>query len=125
MANTANKAVPARKSTPRKTAQPVPPVPPVSSNEPVIGVLCGQEIEILPVQQWRSSAMKALKEGDLDLWAERCLSDDGLDVWEELDPTFAEIGEFFASFSDEMAAAESQQPQSNRATRRAGARGRR
>ncbi|MEU2413952.1 hypothetical protein ABZ736_21670 [Streptomyces sp. NPDC013099] len=110
-----------KKRTPAKTAvkkpavQPVPPVPP---SGPLVGTLCGQEVEMLPLADWRSSAMKALQEGDLDTWAEHCLTDDGLDVWEDNDPTFREIGEFFASFSDEMAAQQTDLT-GNRAARRA------
>ncbi|MEU6210757.1 hypothetical protein ABZ891_12675 [Streptomyces sp. NPDC047023] len=101
------------------------PTPPIPSEEPVLGVLCGRQVRILPVQQWRASALKALREGDLDAWAERCLTDEGLDVWDAVDPTFAEVSEFFASFSDEMAVTETGAPPPNRATRRAAPRRRR
>lgn len=115
-----------RKKTPaprRTAAKKTPPPPrPIPSDEPIIGVLCGQEIEVRPIHHWRKSAMVALQGIELDTWAESALTDDGYDVWEQLDPTFGEIGEFFASFGDEMAAHDMAipgAPQPNRAQRRA------
>lgn len=118
---------PARKKTTtrRAPAKKTAPPPPQPATGPLIGTLCGEEIEVRPVDQWRKSAMTALRTGDLDTWAEQALTDDGFDVWDELDPTFAEIGEFFASFGDEMAAHDMQvpgAPRANRSQRRAASR---
>jgi hypothetical protein len=112
---------PARKKTTSRRAPAAAPKPAASpgSDDPIVGVLCGQEVEVLPVKQWRKSAMIALQSGDLETWADLCLTDDGYDVWDELDPTFGEIAEFFGSFGDEMAAVDIQVPGVNRAQRRA------
>ncbi|GAA3037060.1 hypothetical protein [Streptomyces glomeratus] len=111
-----------KKPVARKTAQrPAPPIP-ASSDAPVIGILCGREVEMLPINKWRKSAMQAIQLGDLETWAESCLTDDGLDVWDELDPTMEEVGEFFASFNNEMLATQAEMTATarpNRAQRRA------
>ena len=55
-------------------------------------------IGVLPHRQWRASALEDLDEGRLRQWSEKCLTDEGLDRWEDLDPTVEEIGEFFSEF---------------------------
>jgi hypothetical protein len=78
-------------------------------------------VECLPSRQWRSSATRALNEGDFETWAEKCLTNDGYDVWVEVDPTVEEIEEFFEAFK----AAEGIHPLQSRASRRASMRNRR
>ncbi|MFF7973838.1 hypothetical protein [Streptomyces sp. NPDC007905] len=114
---------PAKKTTARKTTQqPAPPVPPANS-EPVVGLLNGREVSVKPVNQWRNSAMRALRSGDIDTWADMCLTDEGYEVFEEEDPTLDDIAGFFSSIGDEMASAESSfAPPGNRQQRRAGRR---
>jgi hypothetical protein len=114
MSQASRKPTTRRTTTAKKAQAPASP----SSDEPIVGTLCGQEVEVLPVSKWRRTAMAALRTGDIDTWADLCLTDDGYDVWEELDPTMGEIAEFFASFGDEMAAVDIVPPGGNRAQRR-------
>lgn len=52
-------------------------------------------VRVRPASQWRSSATRALREGDYDSWAEACLIGDDYDVWCDLDPTMGEVEKFF------------------------------
>lgn len=63
------------------------------------GDLAGRTVYVPPVKRWRSSGLKALRDGDMEGWAQSVLDDDGWAVWEEVDPTLEEIGEFFESVS--------------------------
>jgi hypothetical protein len=78
-------------------------------------------VECLPSRQWRSSAIHALNTGDFETWAEGCLTEDGYDVWHDVDPTAEEIEEFLKSFK----ATEGIHPLQSRASRRASMRNRR
>lgn len=66
----------------------------------VRGEIAGKEIFVPPVKRWRSSGLKALREGDIEQWAESCLSDEAWEVWQEVDPTLEEIEAFFATIND-------------------------
>lgn len=61
--------------------------------------LKGRELTVLPVGAWKTSAMKALRAGDLESWAEKCLDAASWVVWQEVDPTLDEAGEFLAAWS--------------------------
>lgn len=62
------------------------------------GELCGNTVLVPPLQQWKSSAMRALNAGDFETWAERTLDDDGWEVWQDCDPSLDEIDAFFGTF---------------------------
>lgn len=119
---------PAKKTAARKTTaakaieRPAPPIPPEAS-EPMTGILNGREVGVMPLGKWRNSAMNALRNGDLDAWADACLTDEGYEVWEEEDPTFEEFAAFLTSFTDEMANIDTPLPGArNRQQRRASGR---
>lgn len=61
--------------------------------------LAGHTVYVPPVNQWRASALHALREGDLQTWAEKTLNDDDWDIWVEVDPTMDEIGKFFETIN--------------------------
>lgn len=62
-------------------------------------LLDGETVEVLPVRQWRSSATRALREGDFDSWAEKCLAGDSYEkVWQEIDPTIEQVEQFFVNW---------------------------
>lgn len=64
--------------------------------------LDGHTIMVPPLVAWKSSAMKALNNGDFETWAERTLDDEGWEVWTEVDPSVEQIDEFFGSFQDQI-----------------------
>ncbi|MBL1098920.1 hypothetical protein [Streptomyces coffeae] len=97
-----------KKAAPRPTKAPTPDL----DTTPTTGVLCGQELEVLPVSKWRSSTMNALQNGDLESWAHAALTPEGYETWQEIDPTMEEIAEFFTSMNG-------QPGMPNRAARRA------
>lgn len=70
---------------------------PVDATVPVL--LDGETVQVLPVRQWRSSATRALREGDFDSWAEKCLTDDSYKtVWQDIDPTIEQVEQFFVNW---------------------------
>jgi hypothetical protein len=63
--------------------------------------LCDTTVRVLPAGEWRSSAVRALRSGDYDSWAEECLAgDDYADVWQPLDPVLNEVEAFFEAWKD-------------------------
>lgn len=62
-------------------------------------VLCGEVVQVLPMRKWKSSAIRALKNGDFDIWAEKCITD-GRAIWDRLDPDVEQIEEFMSSVTD-------------------------
>ncbi|MFI7096430.1 hypothetical protein [Streptomyces lydicus] len=59
--------------------------------------LCGTDLRVKPIDQWRPSYLRALREGDYDTWAAGVLHEDDAPKFVELDATFAEINEFTAA----------------------------
>lgn len=57
--------------------------------------LAGKTVYVPPVNKWRASALHAIREGDLQTWAEKTLLDDDWDIWQEVDPTLDEVTAFF------------------------------
>jgi hypothetical protein len=60
----------------------------------VTAELCGKTLEIVPSGAWRQSAMRMLREGDLDSFMDQVLSPDSYDLYLDLDPTNDQVGEF-------------------------------
>jgi hypothetical protein len=84
------------------------------TGELVQGQLAGRTISVPAVKEWRASALKALSDGDFDLWAEKTLSDGDLDVWLTVDPKLREIEEFFGEINKGLGTT----PGNSRASRR-------
>lgn len=67
----------------------------------VVAVPLGDvEVEVLPVGKWRASGLRALREGDFDTWAEKCLTAEGREVWLDADPTMDEVEAFFTAWTE-------------------------
>lgn len=66
-----------------------------ATNELLQCELAGKTIYVPPVSKWRASALHAIREGDLQTWAEKTLLDDDWDLWQEIDPTLDEVTAFF------------------------------
>lgn len=58
----------------------------------------GHILQILPTMDWRSSAVRALRENDYDSWAQGCLTPESYDVWRTVDPTLRQCEAFFAAW---------------------------
>lgn len=81
--------------------------------EPVSVPLAGKTLRVKPPMKWKSSAMKALREGNLEDWAATSLvNDEAVDgegkitgsndyaVWKQIDPDFEQIVEFMRAYRD-------------------------
>jgi len=66
----------------------------------VTAELCGKTLEIVPSGAWRQSAMRMLREGDLDSFMDQVLSPDSYDLYLDLDPTNDQVGEFVNAAGD-------------------------
>lgn len=63
-------------------------------NKYVTASLCGKPVRVIPPGAWRQSWQRALKMGDLDAFAAAVIHPDDLDLYDDLDPTNDEFGEF-------------------------------
>lgn len=70
-----------------------------AKNDLIQAELAGKTIYVPTTNNWRSSALHALREGDLHTWAEKTLNDDDWDTWLEVDPTMDEISDFFSTIN--------------------------
>lgn len=62
-------------------------------NMHVTGLLCDEEVRIIPPGAWRQSWQRLLNTGQIDAFAKIVLHPDDYDLYEELDPTNDEFGE--------------------------------
>jgi hypothetical protein len=56
--------------------------------------LCGKELRVKPVGEWRPSYIRALRQSDFDTWAAGVLHDEDVAAFVDLDATFTEINQF-------------------------------
>lgn len=56
--------------------------------------LCGTELRVKPVTEWRPSYLRALRQADYDTWAAGVLHEDDVTTFVDLDATIAEITTF-------------------------------
>lgn len=68
--------------------------------EPVVVSFQGKEIEVLPPLKWKASGVRALRENDIDLWAEKCLTASSYAAWQQIDPDLEQCEEFFTAWSE-------------------------
>ncbi|WP_406122904.1 hypothetical protein OHQ89_12260 [Streptomyces canus] len=59
----------------------------------VTGLLCGEEVRIIPPGAWRQSWQELLNSGQIRAFMEIVLSPDDFELFVELDPTNNEVGE--------------------------------
>ena len=62
--------------------------------------LDGQDVRIKHPMDWPSSAMRAMREGNFEVWAEKCLEDGDYAIWQSVDPTYRQIAQFMAAYRD-------------------------
>lgn len=60
----------------------------------------GRTLYVLPVMKWKASGLRALRESDIDVWAEKCLTNGSYKVWQEIDPDLEQCEEFFTLWAD-------------------------
>lgn len=53
-----------------------------------------KDVRTLPATKWRASALRALREGDIDTFMSRVLHEDDYDTYLDLDPDQDAIGHF-------------------------------
>ncbi|MFH8804049.1 hypothetical protein ACH4F6_31425 [Streptomyces sp. NPDC017936] len=53
-----------------------------------------KDVRVLPANQWRASAIRALNGGNIDGFMETVLHEDDYEIYEDLDPTTDGIGKF-------------------------------
>lgn len=59
----------------------------------VTGLLCGEDVRIIPPGAWRQSWQRLLNQGQIDAFAKIVLHPDDYELYDELDPTNDEFGE--------------------------------
>lgn len=62
-------------------------------NKHVTGLLCDEEIRIIPPAAWRQSWQRLLNSGQVDAFAQIVLHPDDYDLYLEIDPTNEEFGD--------------------------------
>ncbi|MFJ6237936.1 hypothetical protein ACIQH0_28100 [Streptomyces griseus] len=84
-------------------------------------MLCGTELRVKPVTEWRPSYLRALRQADYDTWAAGVLHEDDVANFVELDATIAEITTFTSDAMEsvgEPAGKSSGRAKSSRSTRK-------
>lgn len=84
----------------------------------VTATLVGEQVQILPPSVWRQSWNRLLNAGQIDAFAELVIHPDDFDLYEELDPTNEEFGEFIGEASEQAAESQGKSRGPNRSTRR-------
>ncbi|MFE5093219.1 hypothetical protein ACFRCI_23380 [Streptomyces sp. NPDC056638] len=62
-----------------------------------MATLCGTDLRVKPITQWRPSYLRALREADYDTWAAGVLHSDDVGTFVELDATIDEINTFVSA----------------------------
>lgn len=60
----------------------------------------GVIVHVKPAKQWRSSAIHALRSGDIEVFASTSLTPESYEIWQEIDPDLTEIEQFFSDWSE-------------------------
>lgn len=66
----------------------------------IVVELAGRKLNVLPVMRWKASGLRALRDNDIDRWAEKCLAPGSYAVWTEIDPDLGQCEEFFTAWSE-------------------------
>ena len=74
----------------------------------------GKLVRIKETKRWPASAVRAVREGDFDTWAEKCLVDGDYKIWQSVDPVLEEVEEFFDAVNE----ATGSSPKGSRTSRR-------
>lgn len=60
----------------------------------------GVAVKVLPSMKWKASGVRALREGDIDMWAEKCLAPESYKLWQQVDPDLEQCEAFFEAWQD-------------------------
>lgn len=60
----------------------------------------GVTIHVLPVPKWKASGLRALRENDIDTWAEKCLDSGSYALWSKVDPDLEQCEAFFTKWGE-------------------------
>lgn len=71
-----------------------------AEDELVTVPIAGTPVEVLPVKDWRTRAIRAMRDGDFDTWAESSLGDGCYVIWQRVDPTLSEVEAFFEAWGE-------------------------
>lgn len=66
----------------------------------VTAALCGESVRVVPPGGWRQSWMRHLNAGRIDAFAEQVIHPGDLELYDELDPTNDEFGQFVADAAE-------------------------
>lgn len=66
----------------------------------VTAALCGEPLRVIPPGAWRQSWMRHLNAGRIDAFAEEVIHPDDLDLYDDIDPTNDEFGQFVADAAE-------------------------
>ncbi|MFJ7417993.1 hypothetical protein ACIQXD_05190 [Streptomyces uncialis] len=84
----------------------------------VTAPLCGEDLRIIPTGAWRQSWRRLLQAGDVDAFAACVLHPDDVEVYEDLDPTNDEFGDFIARAAERAGESEGKSRGPARSSRR-------
>lgn len=78
----------------------------------------GDTVKVLPVKKWKSSAVHALRTGDIEIWASTALTPESYEIWQDVDPDLDEIEDFFDKWSSISGSASTTSRSQRRASKR-------
>ncbi len=62
--------------------------------------LAGSTLRVLPVMKWKASGLRALRDSDVDTWAEKCLAPESYALWQKIDPDLEQCEQFFIDWQE-------------------------
>ncbi|MFE4857386.1 hypothetical protein [Streptomyces sp. NPDC056670] len=80
--------------------------------------LCGEPVRTAPATAWRVSTQRKLRSGDLDGFMADILHQDDYEVYEDLDPSFAEFSQFVVDANELSGESSGKSRGLNRSSRR-------
>ncbi|OKH91725.1 hypothetical protein AB852_28525 [Streptomyces uncialis] len=84
----------------------------------VTAPLCGEDLRIIPTGAWRQSWRRVLQAGNVDAFAACVMHPDDVELYEEIDPTNDEFGDFLAAAAERAGESEGKSRGPARSSRR-------
>lgn len=69
-----------------------------AGDDSIVVPLAGTDLRVLPLRKWKASAVRAMKDGDFDRWAEKALDGD-YPAWQAIDPDMDQVEVFFTAWA--------------------------